>query len=119
MTPDPSVSIALTKLLEIPPLISGDCDNDWEKLDLAIPYPIPQQYDLSRVPRKVIMFCRRPPDVIHPPPDSMEIDRYQTPPTQERRQFHPVSQPENYGPLFIPEDDCTFLCYALFLLIQP
>lgn len=90
-------------------MISGACEDDWLKFDLAIPYPIPQRFDFSRIPQRVRMFCRPVPDVTPPPPDPMEIDRHPTPPGQERKR----TQPENDQPLFYPEDDRTFFPWRL------
>ena len=101
---------------EICPMIPGNCENDWEKLDLTIPYPTPQRFDFRRVPKKAELLCRRPPGVMPPPPDSMEIDRYPTPPAQERQRDQ-ASQPEQ--PLFIPEDDCTFPSYPSSVCFDP
>lgn len=89
-------------------MVCGPCEDEWLKFDLAIPYPIPQPFDFSSVPQRVKMFCRRPPDVTPPPPDSMEIERYPTPPVQERRRTQSSQktlQTENDQPLFYPEDD--------------
>jgi len=91
-------------------MVSGNCDDEWLKFDLTIPYPIPQPFDFSSIPKRVKMFCRRPPDLTPPPPDSMEVERYPTPPVQERRRTQPSQkalQPENDQPLFYPEDDCA------------
>ena len=96
-------------------MICGDCEDDWLKFDLTIPYPIPQHFDFSLIPQRVRMFCRRPPQVMPPPPDPMEIERYPTPPTQEHnhaQNHHRASQQDNEQPLFIPEDDCMSSCYG-------
>lgn len=101
-------------------MISGSCEDEWSKFDLTIPYPIPQPFDFGRIPQRVRMFCRRPPDVAPPPPDSMEIDRYPTPPVQERQitqQSQNALQPENDPPLFYPEDDRASLSYFMRLLL--
>ena len=90
-------------------MLSGTCEDEWLKFDLAIPYPLPQSFDFGSIPQRVKMFCRRPPDVTPPPPDSMEIERYPTPPAQERRRTQPSQQPGNDQPLFYPEDDCAYL----------
>lgn len=97
-------------------MMSGTCDNEWEKLDLTIPYPLPQPFNIGRVPQGAVKFCCRPPDVVPPPPDPMEFDHYLTPPTQEREQVQ--FQPENDRPLFIPEDECAFIYYHPFCLLR-
>lgn len=92
-------------------MICGSCADEWNKLDLTIPYPTPQlHFDFnSVVPARVAMFCRRIPHMVPPTQHPMEIDRYPTPPIQERAQnFNQASRPEIDQPLFIPEDDCTF-----------
>ena len=102
-------------------MISGPCDDEWNKLDLTIPYPPPQPFDFGRVPHRVTMFCRRPPDQTPPPPDSIEFEHYPAPPTQEPQRvqnFQQASQPRNEQPLFIPEDDCMFPCHNSFLHLQ-
>lgn len=87
------------------PVMFGPCDNEWHKLDLTIPYPTPQPFEFGRVPHRVVMFCRRPPDPTPPPPDSMEIEHYPTQEPQRVQNFQQASQPRNEQPLFIPEDD--------------
>lgn len=89
-------------------MVSGTCEEEWLKFDLTIPYPTPQPFEFSHLPQRVKMFCRRPPDVTLPPPDSMEIERYPTPPPQERQRPQ-LLQPDNDQPLFYPEDDCAYL----------
>lgn len=103
-------------------MISGDCEDEWLKFDLTIPYPTPRPCDFGSLPQGVIMYCRRPPAATPPPPDSMEIDRYPTPPTQEGQRapnFHQASHPRNEQPLFIPEDDCMFPSYGYWLHFEP
>lgn len=88
-------------------MISGTCEDEWLKFDLTIPYPAPQPFDFNRIPQRVKMFCRRPPDVTPPPPDPMEIERYPTP-AQERRPVQSSQKTLQSGddqPLFYPEDD--------------
>ena len=91
------------------PMISGDCEDEWLKLDLAIPYPIPRPYGFSDIPQRVRMFCRRPPDSTPPPPEPMNISRYPTPSAQEHgsQPSQKPLQPENRELLFSPEDDCA------------
>ena len=96
----------------------GPCDNEWHKLDLTIPYPTPQPFEFGRVPHRVVMFCRRPPDPTPPPPDSMGIEHYPTQEPQRVQNFQQASQPRNEQPLFIPEDDCMFPYYDSFLHFQ-
>jgi len=88
-------------------MISGPCEDEWSKFDLTIPYPTPQPFDFSKIPQRVKMFCRRPPDVTPPPPDPMELERYPSPPTQERQRAQLAKQtlPGTEQPLFFPEDD--------------
>jgi len=91
-------------------MISGTCEDDWSKFHLTIPYPPPQPFDFSRIPKKAVMFCRRPPDVTPPPPDPMEIERYPTPPPQQRQRTQPslrAPQSAPNEPLFYPEVDCA------------
>ena len=106
------IPVGLTQIPGIQPMISGTCEDEWLKFDLTIPYPTPQPLNFNVIPNRVRMFCRRLPDVTPPPPDSMEIERYPTPPVQERRRTQPsqnTSQPDNDQPLFYPEDDRAFL----------
>lgn len=94
-------------------MISNDCDDEWLKLDLTIPYPTPQPFEFSQIPQRARIFCRRPPDATPPPPDPMEIEYYPTP-AQARQPVSQDSQPRNETPLFIPEDDCTSARYGSF-----
>lgn len=51
----------------------------------------------------------------------MEADRHPTPPIQElhrAQESHQVLHLEKDQPLFIPEDDCTFLIYHSFCLFS-
>lgn len=86
-------------------MISGACEDEWSKFDLAIPYPLPQRFDFGRVPQRVRMYCRRPPDVTPPHPDPMEVERYPTPPMRDRERTQPPTRTESDQPLFLPEDD--------------
>jgi len=91
-------------------MISGTCEDGWCKFDLTIPYPPPQPFDFSRIPHQVKKFCRRPPDVTPPPPDPEEIERYPTPPRQQRQRTQPSLRAPQSGtdePLFSPEVDCA------------
>lgn len=92
-------------------MISDSCEDEWQKLDLTIPYPLPPRpFNFSRVPQRAKMFCLLPPDVTPPPPDPMEIERYPTPPPRQQQRTQPspgTPQPGTDQPLFLPEDDCA------------
>ena len=94
------------------PMISGNCEDEWLKFDLTIPYPIPQPFDFSSIPQRARMFCRRPPDPTPPLADPMDITRYPTPSAQELQGPRPPQKPlqlENHEPLFYPEGDCALV----------
>ena len=95
---------------ELIPMISGLCEDEWSKFDLTIPYPPPRPFDFSRVPGNLIMYTQPAPDVTPPPPDPMEIERYPTPPPQQRQRTQPslrAPRSETDEPLFSPEVDCA------------